>query len=157
MPKRKFPTIPAAGKKRTLNVRPDPPDILDRMYEPALVQLQPEIDNRKGCVILDQKDEGACTGFGLAAAINVLNRTRRDQAFEASPRMLYEMAKKHDEWPGVDYIGSSCRGAIRGWENMGVCSNEEWPFIANKPGELIIIPLFERQEGRHEKHFARRL
>jgi hypothetical protein len=108
------------------------------MYEPALIQLQPEIDNRKGCVILDQKDEGACTGFGLAAAINLLNRTRRDQVFEASPRMLYEMAKKHDEWPGEDYTGSSCRGAIRGWKNMGVCSSKEWPFIANKPDELTI-------------------
>lgn len=138
MAKNKFPIIQAAGKKRILNVRPDPPDIRDRLYEPALIQLQPEIDNRKGCVILDQKDEGACTGFGLAAAINLLNRTRRDHSFEASPRMLYEMAKKHDEWPGEDYAGSSCRGAIRGWKNMGVCSNKEWPFIANRPGELTI-------------------
>lgn len=139
MAKSKFPIIQAAGKKRILNVRPDPPDIRDRMYEPALIQLQPEIDNRKGCVILDQGDEGACTGFGLAAAINLLNRSRRDHPFETSPRMLYEMAKKHDEWPGEDYAGSSCRGAIRGWKNMGVCSSKEWPFIANKPGELTIV------------------
>lgn len=138
MAKSKFPTIPAAGKQRVLNVRPDPPDIRDRMYEPALVQLQPEIDHRRGCVVLDQGNEGACTGFGLAAAINLLNRTRRDQPSLSSPRMLYEMAKKHDEWPGEDYAGSSCRGAIRGWKNMGVCSSKEWPFIANRPGALTI-------------------
>lgn len=134
----KFPVIEVAGKKRILNVRPDPPDIRDRMYEPALIQLQPEIDHRAGCLILDQKDEGACSGFGLAAAINLLNLKKRNLAYAASPRMLYEMAKKHDEWPGEDYAGSSCRGAIRGWKNMGVCSNKEWPFVANKPGELTI-------------------
>lgn len=138
MTKSKFPTIDAAGKKRILNVRPDPPDIRDRMYEPALIQLQPEIDHRKGCLILDQGDEGACTGFGLAAAINLLNLKKRNLADKASPRMLYEMAKKHDEWPGEDYAGSSCRGAIRGWKNMGVCSSELWPYTPKKPGELTI-------------------
>jgi len=133
-----FPVRKVAGKNRILNVRPDPPDIRDRMYEPALIQLQPEIDHRAGCVILDQKDEGACTGFGLAAAINLLNRKKRSLAYKASPRMLYEMAKKHDEWPGEDYTGSSCRGAIRGWKNMGVCSSTLWPYVPNKPGELTI-------------------
>ena len=28
--------------------------------------------------------------------------------------MLYEMAKKYDEWEGEDYVGSSARGAIKG-------------------------------------------
>jgi hypothetical protein len=52
--------------------------------------------------------------------------------------MLYEMAQKHDEWPGEDYEGSSCRGAIRGWRNMGVCSEDDWNYVVNKPGELTI-------------------
>ncbi|NTV14468.1 MAG: C1 family peptidase [Desulfobulbaceae bacterium] len=138
MVKNEFPVVEVAGKRRILNVRPDPPDIRDRMYEPALIQLQAEIDHRKGCLILDQKDEGACTGFGLAAAINLLNRQKRNLAYAASPRMLYEMAKKHDEWPGEDYAGSSCRGAIRGWKNMGVCSAADWPYLPNQPGELTI-------------------
>ena len=107
-----FPTVTAAGKKRVLNVRSDPPDIRDRLYEPALIQLESKIDNR-GTYILDQGQEGACTGFGLAAVINLLNEKRKHK-FRASTRMLYEMAKKHDEWPGEDYHGSSCRGAIRG-------------------------------------------
>jgi hypothetical protein len=41
MPIQKFPSMKAAGEKRLLNVRKDPPDIRDRMYEPALIQLQP--------------------------------------------------------------------------------------------------------------------
>ena len=130
--------IRAAGQQRVLNVRRDAPDIRDRMYEPALIQLQPNIDNRVGAVILDQRQEGACTGFGLAAVINLLKSKSGNAGFKASPRMLYEMARKHDEWPGEDYAGSSCRGAIRGWKNMGVCSEIDWPYIPNKPDSLTI-------------------
>lgn len=49
--------------------------------------------------ILNQGTEGACTGFGLAGAINLLNR-KREKAVVVSPRMLYEMARKFDEWEG---------------------------------------------------------
>ncbi len=138
MARKSFPKAKVAGKKRILNARKDTPDIRDRMYEPALIQLQPEIDNRSGIDVLDQGEEGACTGFGLAAVINLLNVKKRDLQFKASPRMLYEMAKKHDEWPGEDYAGSSCRGAIRGWKNMGVCSEEGWLYSVDDPGKLTI-------------------
>jgi len=138
MAKNSFPSVKVAGEKRILNARPDTPDIRDRMYEPALIQLQPEIDNRGGTDILNQGKEGACTGFGLAAVINLLNTQKRNLQFKASPRMLYEMAKKHDEWPGQDYAGSSCRGAIRGWKNMGVCSEEDWRYLPDDPGELTV-------------------
>ncbi len=132
-------TVKAAGKKRVLNARKDTPDIRDRMYEPALVSLKPAMDKR-GSVpeILDQGTDGACTGFGLAAVINLLNAEKGNMGFEASARMLYEMARMHDEWPGEDYKGSSCRGAIRGWKNMGVCSEERWPYDPDKPGEITI-------------------
>ena len=135
-----FASLGAAGKKRVLNARKDPPDIRDRMYEPALIQLKPTLDNRHLTPeILDQGQEGACTGFGLAAVINLLNNQRlNEQDSRSSPRMLYEMAKKHDEWPGEDYAGSSCRGAIRGWKNMGVCKEKDWPYDSNNPGELTI-------------------
>ena len=138
MAKKSFPSVKIAGEKRILNARKDTPDIRDRMYEPALIQLQPEIDNRGGTDILNQGNEGACTGFGLAAVINLLNVKKRDNQFKASPRMLYEMAKKHGEWPGEDYAGSSCRGAIRGWKNMGVCSEGAWCYSTTDPGELTI-------------------
>jgi hypothetical protein len=131
-------SVAVAGKDRILNVRNDVPDIRDRYYEPALIQLKDQIDNRDPAGVLDQGQEGACTGFGLAAVINLLNQKRNKSPFRASMRMLYEMAQKHDEWPGEDYAGSSCRGAIRGWKNMGVCPDgdpknrqrnpEEWGY-----------------------------
>ncbi|GAB6192702.1 hypothetical protein [Desulfocastanea catecholica] len=62
-----FPRVQVVGEKRILNARKDTPDIRNGMYEPALIQLQPEIDNRGGTHILNQGTEGACTGFGLAA------------------------------------------------------------------------------------------
>lgn len=131
----KFPSVTVAGKERELNVRNDPPDIRDRIYEPALIQLQKVIDHRNPALVLDQGQEGACTGFGIAAVINLLNEKRNRGGFRASTRMLYEMAKKHDEWPGEDYAGSSCRGAIRGWKNMGVCPDGDPKNAAKNPHE----------------------
>ena len=108
----------------------DIPDFRDRPYEPALVQLKPSIPPPDMPYVLDQGTEGACTGFGLAAVINHLNALRGSPV-RVSARMLYEMAKKFDAWPGEEYSGSSCRGAIKGWYSMGVCREETWPYEAN--------------------------
>lgn len=132
------PRKPAARKPRPRTARKDPPDIRDRMYEPALIRLKSSVPHPARAPILDQGQEGACTGFGLAAVINLLTAQTGDRSFRASPRMLYEMARKHDEWPGQDYEGSSCRGAIRGWKNMGVCGDKDWPYDPRKVGELTV-------------------
>lgn len=98
----------------------DAPDLRDLYYQPRLAPLLPEIHPPQDLVILDQGDDGACTGFGLAAVINRLYRQQgRDTT--VSPWMIYHMARRYDEWPGEDYEGSSCRGAIKGWLNSGVC------------------------------------
>jgi len=120
-----------------LNALPDVPDLRDWPYEPTLRQLKPYLKAPTKLTILDQKNDGACTGFGLAAIINLFNQQRGGKA-RVSPRMLYEMAKRHDEWPGEGYSGSSCRGAIKGWYNMGVCSETKWPYEPNKPGALTV-------------------
>ncbi len=120
---------------RVLSARKDSIDFRDRMYVPNLVEVpatrslesylahQPEI--------LDQGQEGACTGFGLAAVANHLVRTRADSAgaTPVSSRMLYEMARRNDEWPGENYSGSSARGAMKGWHKYGVCDETHWPYI----------------------------
>ena len=48
-------------------------------------------------------------------------RTRQGRAARVSPRMLYELARRYDEWPGEAYEGSSARGAIKAWAKHGVC------------------------------------
>ena len=123
--------------KRKKNAQPDVPDKRDWMYRAPLIQLKKTLDPPENLVILDQKSEGACTGFAVAAAINRLYE-KAGQNIQVSPRMLYEMAKRHDEWPGEAYDGSSLRGAIHGWKNMGVCSNEIWPYLVKDKGYLTI-------------------
>jgi len=126
----------------------DPLDLRDLIYESGLFELPFKVDNRKKVpVILDQGQEGACTGFGLAAVVNYHLHNRQDSAPPktkpvtkkeqgASARMLYEMAKRYDEWQGENYEGSSIRGAMKGWSRHGVCAWADWPYDAKKPGRL---------------------
>ena len=107
----------------TGNVRNDVPDLRDRIYQPLLQPLKPSIDPPEQLTILNQFTDGACTGFGLAATINFIYKAQK-LGDEVSPWMLYKMAKRYDEWAGEDYEGSSCRGAIKGWHNNGVCHSE---------------------------------
>ena len=123
---------PAALASRLLTARPDLVDFRDLMYTPTLVEV-PSVrdlaDYRKAAVpILDQGREGACTGFGLATVVHFLLRTRRriPATQDISPYMLYDLARRYDEWPGEDYDGSSCRGAMKGWHKHGVCDLGLW-------------------------------
>ena len=137
-----MPKVKVKGK--IFDARPDRIDLRDREYQPRLRSLPPQFPDEsaiqqhlknyaKANLILDQGEEGACTGFGLAAVINYL---RWRQALEhktpispkVSERMLYHLAKQYDEWPGEDYEGSSCRGAMKGWHRHGVCLEKTWPY-----------------------------
>ncbi len=113
---------------RVMDTRRDSADFRDRIYQPALIRIAdrliPDPDRIR---ILDQGQEGACTGFGLAAMVNYLNAGRGVDT-PVSTRMLYEMAKRHDRWPGEDYDGSSVRGAMKGWHKNGVCTERDWPY-----------------------------
>ncbi len=137
-----------------LDARPDRIDLRDRPYEPPLKSLEPEYPPARyvgkyftayKSLVLNQGKEGACTGFGLAATINyllwrraVLARSdgkppkKSELPAPVSQRMLYHLARFYDEWPGEDYEGSSCRGAVKAWYKHGVCSLEFWPYYDEK-------------------------
>ena len=99
-----------------LNVRPDTVDFRDLMYQPTLVEVPTEIPLQSYLAfkapLLDQGREGSCTGHGLATVVHYLLRKRQvvPDREPVSPTMLYEMAKRYDEWPGTRYEGSSARG-----------------------------------------------
>ena len=134
------------SNKRRFDARPDRVDFRDRSYRARLISLEPEhpapslveayVDAYcEDGMILDQGQEGACTGFGLAACINFLHWERWQAGKQQGPkparvstRMLYHMARLYDEWPGEDYDGSSCRGAMKGWHRHGVCDEALWPY-----------------------------
>ena len=139
----------------TLDARPDRPDLRDRIYQPPLVSLPPQFPPpdwikiylprySKAGRILDQGEEGACTGFGLAAVINYLLfrqsvRAKTPPPPTVSTRMIYHLARKYDEWPGEDYDGSSCRGAMKGWFHHGVCTDALWPY-RDQDGYVRFLP-----------------
>jgi hypothetical protein len=125
-----------------LDAFPDTLDFRDKIYEPTLIEVPAQIDLDRykavGVPILDQGQEGACTGFGLATVVNylLLRRKLPPDLTPVSARMLYEMAKRYDEWPGEYYEGSSARGAMKGWYRHGVCSEALLPYAVdckNKP------------------------
>lgn len=127
-----------AFKSRKRVARPDTVDFRDRMYVPTLVEVPERIDlaafkNRLKAMhtrvkVLDQGEEGACTGFALAAVVHFLLQTRtiEPESGPVSPHMLYAMARRYDEWRGEDYDGSSARGAMKGWHKHGVCGRRLW-------------------------------
>lgn len=134
-------TAAAKGLQRTFDARPDTLDFRDRMFVPTLIEVPQELsvsayEKRLGgkALILDQGEEGACSGFALAATCNYLLRTRKvyPNKTPVSPHMLYETAKLYDEWRGEAYEGSSARGAMKGWHKHGVCAAKLWPATVTK-------------------------
>ena len=145
-------------KDRLLDARPDRLDLRDFPYRPPLRNLLPEYPDSATLkrafpryaadkMVLDQGREGACTGFGLAAVVNYLRwsrvrlakgGSRKPLPQKVSERMLYHLARFYDEWPGEDYDGSSCRGALKGWHRHGVCDQKLWPY-RNKAGDVEFI------------------
>jgi hypothetical protein len=143
-------TFKLNGTDIGLDARPDRLDLRDLPYRPPVVNLPAMFPDNlqeqlpafvQTGLILQQGAEGACTGFGLAAVINYLRWTdacRRSETFtekeRVSQRMLYQLARFYDEWQGEDYEGSSCRGALKGWQRHGVCLELKWQYI---PGSYV--------------------
>ncbi|MEO6230573.1 MAG: C1 family peptidase [Ferruginibacter sp.] len=121
-------------QNRIYNARPDTLDFRDKMYVASLYEVPTSIEleeyKKYEVPILDQGQEGACTGFGLATVANYLLRRRKfvPDPNSVSPRMIYEMARRYDEWPGEHYSGSSARGAMKGWHKHGICGDACWPY-----------------------------
>jgi len=139
-------------------VRPDSLDFRDRIFQPTLVEVPSEIPldayQQVGVPILNQLSGAstraavrkklrageagsrphstawACTGFALATVVHCLLRRRaiHPDHSTVSEAMLFEMARRYDDYTGESYLGSSARGAMRGWHIHGVCSRELWPF-----------------------------
>jgi len=141
-------------KTFNFDARRDTIDFRDLMYTPTLIEVPVRIDLQQykdaGVPILNQGQEGACTGFGLATVVHYLMRTRkvvRDEV-QVSPRMLYEMAKRYDEYPGESYSGSSARGAMKGWHKHGVCSVEAWPYLVGDVDRTLTNSRAEEARSR---------
>lgn len=63
-------------------------------------------------VWLNQGQEGACTGFSTTHDLAALPKVFKE-ANNLFAQLLYEAARRHDEWPGEDYEGSSLLGTMK--------------------------------------------
>jgi hypothetical protein len=123
-------------------VVPDRLDLRDRPYLPPVVKAPPPSANSlEGLSVraLDQGQTSACTGFALAACINfLLHRAGRGAEAPVSPYMLYDMARRYDEFPGPvsEDAGSSLRGAMKAWYKHGACASDRWRTLAMPPATL---------------------
>jgi len=137
---------PQGSTQKTSRTKKDAADLRDRLFMPPAISLPDEFPAAeemrrflpaytKAELILNQGEEGACTGFGLTCVINYLRWIKSGLPAEfksVSPRMLYTLARRHDEYEGENYEGSSCRGALKGWYNNGVCMEADWPYAPGK-------------------------
>lgn len=134
------------------NALPDPFDSNDLVYRPRLQVLPQRLDQRAKEPILSQEGS-SCTGHAVASLISTVLSTEpksrpargapRRSTRIVSPYMLYALARRYDEFPGNEDVGSSLRGAFKGWSKHGVCRSETWPFGISDPD--LNDPAFMRE------------
>src|SRR4051812_18932160 len=97
--------------------------------------LPATLDQRtlEGRYVLRQEGQ-SCTGHAVATVVNtVLAHQYPDAPPHVSPYMLYRMARRYDEYPGEENVGSSLRGALKGWFHHGVALEADWPTLDLDP------------------------
>jgi len=136
------------SEERMLIVRPDVIDLRDRYYTPSLSPLkQDDIPAPCSLNIRDQHSESACTGFALAAVIDRQCR-QVSQPGTVSTRMLFEMAKQHDDLPDHRTPGSTLRGALKGFFHNGVCSENQAPYLRDPNSPPWALDLKKARDAR---------
>jgi hypothetical protein len=66
-------------------------------------------------------------------------------ALRVSPYMLYRLARRYDEFQGEKDVGSSLRGAFKGWFHHGVATEVDWPGLDLSPEPDLNDPVFVRR------------
>jgi len=114
----------------------DPYDGRDWEFVAAAGDIPKAVDNRRRISsIKDQATEGSCVGFAIAKGIEVASGSDSKQFLNLSERWAYEKAKVYDEWPGNNYEGSSVRGGLKAAHKVGICTEQMWPYVANRKGK----------------------
>lgn len=110
-------------------VRADALDLRDWVYRPRIGEAPATfLLPRAFRPVSDQGRTSACTGFALATVIEYLLERAGRPVEPISGDMLYDMARRYDEWADNDEHdeGSSLRGALRGWFHHGASARALW-------------------------------
>lgn len=91
--------------------------------------------------VLNQGKEGACVGFGVADAVNVLDVLAGDLAQlldDADALALYHDAQKRDDVPGESYTGTSVLAGMKAGVAAGYFAGYLWAFGTRDIAEAIV-------------------
>lgn len=75
--------------------------------------------------VLDQGQEGACTGFALVGCMLTTPKAWLGLT-NTEAHLVYMEARRDDEYPGEDYEGSSVLGAMRAGVKLGLIAEYWW-------------------------------
>jgi hypothetical protein len=110
------------------NVVPDVFDSRDLDYRARLQVLKKVVDCRPEDRFVMEQVGNSCTGHAVAAMVNAILAQQSDPT-HVSPYMLYALARRYDEFEGEADIGSSLRGALKGWYYHGLLPDTRWPTL----------------------------
>ena len=82
--------------------------------------------------IRDQGAEGTTVGFSIAYVMQAAIKKRDQKTVTLSARGIFHEARKHDEWPGEDYSGTSTEGGLKGVQITGAYLEADWPYSATQ-------------------------
>lgn len=110
----------------------DDRDYLMRAYLPVK-KLPKKVDYTRGMSpVRDQKDEGVCVGFAVAAGMKEYQeRLDYGKMVELSPRFVYSEARKIDGLEDI-FEGTTIRAAMQVLKKLGVCQEKFWPYAPHQ-------------------------
>jgi len=121
-----------------LGYRREPPDYRDlaMIAPPPKYDLPKEVDwTEQLTEVRDQGNEGSCVGFATTGLKEFQEWREYGKKYDFSERWIYEWAKEEDEFPGIDYEGTTIRGAMKALQKHGICPEELWPYVPGEKGE----------------------
>lgn len=86
----------------------------------------------------DQGATSMCVGYSLAAWIEDGPVTHPGIAPIVRPRPIYDLARTMDEWPGVDYDGTSVRAGMKALRSMGWVDSFRWALSMEEVVETLL-------------------
>lgn len=103
------------------------------VFTPSTARLPEEVlPAADQLTVLDVGEHPISVGAATASVLNYL-RAEAGETRPVSPWMLYENARRYDEWATTDHEGSSLGGALVGLTRHGVCLDAEWPDRTARP------------------------
>ena len=118
--------------KKILNLSTEDPDPKDWVSDIKVKDshLPKNFSRRDSTVpVKNQGNIGSCVGHSGRVICGDANIFQKE---EPSPMWIYKMGKKHDQWKGENYSGTSIRGAANSLIKEGCCFESFWPYEDNE-------------------------